>query len=333
MFKQRGLSLLELLIAIALGVILIGGVMQMFLSSRQVFSTQQAMSRVQESGRLAIEFISEDIRMAGFMGCLTRESEIENDLEDSFWTDFTNTSRLAQGIAGYAAGAAGLPEGLSPAPTANTDILVVRYAGGVASVVVNAPVPEGGGVAEVKSGELHIAGNGSQLNTGSLLVSNCVAARIFSATGIDAGDTSSTIKHGGNWPSTIVGRFSDFYPGAEVLSVNTIVYYIGENPAGRPSLYRSEGGQTPQELIDGIENMVLRFGAEGTYKAAADLKSEADWEVVDSVRVEFVVQGNEINVLESPQAYTLTGVSVDGPADRRLRQVFASTVAIRSRVK
>lgn len=306
----------------------------MFLSSRQVFSTQQAMSRVQESGRLAIEFISEDIRMAGFMGCLTRESEIQNDLDDSFWTDFTNSKRLAQGIAGYAAGATGLPEGLSPAPTANTDILVVRYAGGVASVVVNAPVPEGGGE-PVASGEgvLHIAGNGSQLKTDSLLVSNCVAARIFSATGLDAGDTTSTIKHDGNWPSTIVGRFSDFYPGAEVLSVNTIVYYIGQNPAGRPSLYRSEGGQTPQELIDGIENMVLRFGAEGVYKAAADLKSEAEWEAVDSVRVEFVVQGNEINVLESPQAYTLTGAPVAGPADRRLRQVFASTVAVRSSIK
>ena len=67
--EQRGLSLVELMIAIALGMVLMLGVMQMFLSSRVVFSTQQGMSRIQETGRLAIEFLSRDIRMAAYYGC------------------------------------------------------------------------------------------------------------------------------------------------------------------------------------------------------------------------------------------------------------------------
>lgn len=312
--------------------------MQMFLSSRQVFSTQQALSRVQESGRLAMEFISEDIRMAGFMGCLTRESEIQNDLndsEDSFWADFTTSKRLAKGVRGYAAGDGSLPT-LVPTPMSSTDVLVVRYASGLPSVVVDPPLPEGAETPVVVAGELHVAGSAGQLGAvgSSLLVSNCVAARIFNSTGVSVDGTRTKISHGGSWPGAIVNRFSNFYPGAEVSAVSTVVYYIGANPDGRPSLYRREGAGQSQELIDGIENMVLRFRLDGELKSLSELAAltEDAWDRVDSVRVDFLVQSNETNVLESPQAYSLAGVNVAGPADRRMRQVFGSTVAMRSRV-
>src|SRR5690554_5044513 len=79
MRKQQGLSLVELMISITLGLVLMTGVMQMFLSSRTVFSTHQAISRIQENGRLAMEFISQDVRMAGFMGCMSRDRDMVSD--------------------------------------------------------------------------------------------------------------------------------------------------------------------------------------------------------------------------------------------------------------
>src|SRR5690606_41393549 len=114
------LSLIELMIAITLGLVLMAGVMQVFLSSRITFSTHQAMSRVQETGRLAMEFLSRDIRMAGFMGCASRSPgavfmDTAGDL-GGLQKDFE------KGIEGFTSPVAGLTT------KAGTDVLVVRTA-------------------------------------------------------------------------------------------------------------------------------------------------------------------------------------------------------------
>ncbi|ARU27615.1 hypothetical protein CBR65_09340 [Cellvibrio sp. PSBB006] len=93
MRKQAGLSLIELMIAITLGLILMAGVIQVFLSSRVTFATQQAMSRVQETGRLAVEFMARDIRMAGYMGCTSRSGL--SLTQQVMWQDSTETLRRA----------------------------------------------------------------------------------------------------------------------------------------------------------------------------------------------------------------------------------------------
>lgn len=63
---QQGLSLVELLIAMALGLMLTVGALQMMLSSQTMFSTTDSLSRIQENGRFALEFISKNVRMAGY---------------------------------------------------------------------------------------------------------------------------------------------------------------------------------------------------------------------------------------------------------------------------
>ncbi|MGD8940279.1 MAG: prepilin-type N-terminal cleavage/methylation domain-containing protein, partial [Gammaproteobacteria bacterium] len=67
--KQSGMTLIEIMIALTLGLVLTGGVIQLFLTSKQTFRMNQAMSAVQESGRFALDNISRDLRMAGFQGC------------------------------------------------------------------------------------------------------------------------------------------------------------------------------------------------------------------------------------------------------------------------
>jgi type IV pilus assembly protein PilW len=67
--KQAGLSLVELLIAMALGVVLLLGLIQIFEGTRASFNAADARARIQESGRFALEFIRRDARMVGHMGC------------------------------------------------------------------------------------------------------------------------------------------------------------------------------------------------------------------------------------------------------------------------
>ena len=78
---QAGLSLIELMIAMVIGLVLMTGVLQIFLGSKRVYTTQDALSRIQENGRLAVDFLSRDTRMAGYAGCASgANSNLHNGL-------------------------------------------------------------------------------------------------------------------------------------------------------------------------------------------------------------------------------------------------------------
>lgn len=67
--SQRGLTLVELMIGIALGLLVILAVTYVFSASRASYRHQESFSAVQESGRIALEVLGRDIRMAGNPGC------------------------------------------------------------------------------------------------------------------------------------------------------------------------------------------------------------------------------------------------------------------------
>lgn len=64
--RQRGFSMVEILVALMISVFLIAGVIQLFLGSKQTYRFHDALSRLQENGRLALDTMARDIRMAGF---------------------------------------------------------------------------------------------------------------------------------------------------------------------------------------------------------------------------------------------------------------------------
>jgi len=63
--RQKGLSLVELLIAMVLGLLLTVGALQMMLSSQTIYNTTDTLSRIQENGRFSLNFLAKGIRMAG----------------------------------------------------------------------------------------------------------------------------------------------------------------------------------------------------------------------------------------------------------------------------
>jgi type IV pilus assembly protein PilW len=63
---QRGLTLVELMIALALGLLLVAGVGAVYLGSNQTYRTAQAGARIQETGRYALDVIGRSLRQAGF---------------------------------------------------------------------------------------------------------------------------------------------------------------------------------------------------------------------------------------------------------------------------
>jgi type IV pilus assembly protein PilW len=63
---QCGLTLVEILVALVISAFLMAGVIQLFLGSKQTYRSHDALSRIQENGRFALETMSRDIRAAGY---------------------------------------------------------------------------------------------------------------------------------------------------------------------------------------------------------------------------------------------------------------------------
>jgi type IV pilus assembly protein PilW len=65
--SQRGLTLVELMIALGLGLLLVAGVGAVYLGSSQTYRVSQDGARIQESGRYALDVIGRSLRQAGYL--------------------------------------------------------------------------------------------------------------------------------------------------------------------------------------------------------------------------------------------------------------------------
>lgn len=79
--KQAGIGLVEIMVALVIGLVLMAGVFQIFQSNRTTYRVAEAMARVQENGRYAMMFLSRDLRMAGYSGC-SKELPLESTLKN-----------------------------------------------------------------------------------------------------------------------------------------------------------------------------------------------------------------------------------------------------------
>jgi type IV pilus assembly protein PilW len=70
---QTGLSLIELMIAITLGILLTSAMISLFINSKKSYRINENMSRLQENAKFAMTFISRDIRMADYRACETSD--------------------------------------------------------------------------------------------------------------------------------------------------------------------------------------------------------------------------------------------------------------------
>ncbi|WP_435100667.1 PilW family protein [Arhodomonas sp. AD133] len=66
---SAGFSLVELMIAMVIGLVLIAGIVQVFVASRSTYAVADGLARLQENGRFAIGFLTRDLRVSGQTGC------------------------------------------------------------------------------------------------------------------------------------------------------------------------------------------------------------------------------------------------------------------------
>ena len=83
--RQWGFTLVELLVAMAIAGALLAGIVQVFIGSKATYRVVEDLSRIQESGRFALDMMAWDVRMAGYKGCYSGVSgnEVKNVLKNA----------------------------------------------------------------------------------------------------------------------------------------------------------------------------------------------------------------------------------------------------------
>lgn len=355
MTRQRGMTITELMVATLVAMLLLGGMMQIFLSSKQTYTVQEGLSRLQENGRFAMDILQRETRMAANLGCVAR-AQVFNNLN--------NASALAydfeSGLRGFEANGTGTGASYTitatnptpatggtnwtpnlPAPLASntvipgTDVLVVRYVGTDTMPLM-----------ATNDGLELIVHDEHDFEQGELLaVTDCTKASIFQATTIGA-DFLVHAQGGGFNPGNALspwGGNQTYTIGSEIGRVHFYAFYIGQGADGSPSLFqqrlnRAGNAVTPfaEELIDGVESMQILYGVDTNGDQQLDqyvtANAVSDWDSVLSVRIALLLRTPEnIQPELNENNYTVNGTLIRPVADQRQRRVFSTTITLRNR--
>ncbi|MCP4390000.1 MAG: hypothetical protein GY802_17030 [Gammaproteobacteria bacterium] len=320
--KQLGISLVEILVALVISVFLLAGIVQVYTGNKAAFSFTNALAEIQENGRFALDTMSQDLRLAGEWGC------IEFDSTDT--DNINNTIAAAKGGAYVAQYHDFVGEEAIEGTDGATDTIIVR-GGRPGQANVENPFEI------AASADLVVTKGGDFGQDDIILVARCGANDLLIDAEADilevVSNTSESITKN---RLVLDGNKSQvFEKDAMVIELQTVTYSIGAGVRG-PALFRQVFDQAPVELVEGVEDMQIRYGIDDDGDGFANVYLPAsnalDYEQVVSVRVQLLVRSLDDFVTEDAQTYTFNAAPPVTPADRRIRQVFGTTIALRNRI-
>lgn len=362
-----GAGLVEIMVALTVGLFLMGGVIQIYLGSKQSYNTAENLSRMQENLRFAAEMIAADIRMAGFMPCRMTDRTVNvlnSGPGNNFFThgisglDGDHADSPPTGVANHGSGAISNGAGqLYEKWKTGTDIVSVLRGGEDSFSVVD----HNATAAQFKINKLSTLADGD-----IVLVCDMIQSSVFQIT--QTSSTNVTIVHNtGTNPApgnctkglgyplpapppncTTNGTPYEYGPDSHLVTLEEYHYFIGNNAAAVPTLYKGRlistaGSQSlaAQELVEGIEDMQVLYGVDGDGDGNPDRFVRADevldvtgasWNSVVAVRLGFLAQTpEEVAQSTDTRSYNLAGTSITGTSDRRQRYVYNTTIKIRNR--
>ena len=310
--QQRGFSLVEMMLAMLIGIIIMGGILSVYTNTRDLQRSSEDQVNLVTDARFALETIGYDLRHAGVFGgtnlpslvsCRTGDASCPTMMPlatgDCFNQWYINIDQPVFG------GESVPPGGYSCILNhqANTDVLVVRYADSNAVATADL-VP---GTAYVRS--------------------NYISGQLFMGTAQpvipdDAG--------------TLTGNHQ-LYSRA---------YYISDftnTPGdGLPSLRRVDliaGPQVQDQLIlPGATNLQVQYGEDldedGAIDKFVNADAVTDFTKVYAVRLWVLIKTeNEELGLNTARTYTIAGNTINIPNDGYRRLLISSVVKMRNMVK
>ena len=311
--RQTGFSLIELMVALVLGLILTSGVISVYITSKNTYNVNTALGAVQEHGRFSLMFMDPQIRMAGYWGC-RKTAPIPNYVASDSIYDYTSA------VFGYEATGTGVGGSLdlnanpsyettppqnaalwSPALNASgtvlynaikstalrgSDIFMIRYVNSNPPALIAPTYGDG-----TDPGNLYVSTNDNGVNdtsyfatNGYAVVSACsatVAPQAFKVTAIDT--AAGTVSY-----ASLLAHYTSALATGNLGVAVTYVYWVGKGADNGPSLYQgvvnNDGSFSTRELVSGVENMQVLYGVDtdsdadhvpNRFETASDVQNEA----------------------------------------------------------
>ncbi len=340
--NARGVTLIELMVALVLGLIVSGAALALFSTNKQTYIASESLARIQEAERTAFELMARDVREGGGNACEKGldVANIVNPVAGSvpWYADFGG------GVRGYggATAFAGAPFGTGMQNrVSGTDAIELKSTVSSGIVILNQP---GGPSADIK---LNTVANG--FADGDIVMAcNFDHAAVFQIEQVNGGGVNVVHNTGnsqnpGNcskglgFPAvcTTNGTYYDYgsNPPGMLAKLRATRWYIGYNSRttgmGQPSrsLYQSSVVNTAgtltiinNEITQGVRDMQLSYlllGANTYVDAASPTITAADWlsDKVVAVKIDLTLEGDD-------------RIATSGAA---LQRHLEHTVAIRNR--
>jgi len=321
MHHARGFSLVELMVALVIGLLVLAAVSTVMVNSKKNYTVQDSLARLQENARVAVDFISRDLRTAGYYGCSSDNAAVNNTVTLSGVNSLYDVGNRIEAVENgsatwYPTGIANTDLGLTGI-VPGTDALTLRYMNGAGVPIIPPFMTDPTAALAINPG--------SGLKKGDIvMVADCSSADVFQITS-DAPDTSGTLEHAvgvgspGNAVAQLGKNLDKTYEDKSFIATLTAVRYFvgarcttatgakcatGENNGAicttadsckcdnehRCSLFRQFNGNI-EELVEGIESMQVLYGEDTDVPAdrVANVYVSGDlvtsWLRVVSVRV------------------------------------------------
>lgn len=325
----RGFSLIELMIALVVGLLVVAAAGGIFISNKRTYAATETLGRLQENGRVAFELMARELREAGGTPC-GKNLPVANTIVPA-----TSATDFADGLRGYRAGEAyagldGAGVGQRVVGTAAIEI----KSGGSADVTVTKHNPA--------AATIHVNTTEHGFNPGDvLLICDYTQATIFLQTGPKNNVLHINHNTGNNpgpefnglqndckslsYPSCVGDKAKDgkeYNENAIIAKFSSTIWYIGNNSRGGRSLFRRALNQAPEEVTEGINDMRLSYLLIGGSNYNASIAAN-DWREVSAVRIELDMEAT---------TGALSAREIQGTDGLALNRPLFHTVTLRNRV-
>jgi type IV pilus assembly protein PilW len=303
---MRGLSLVEVMVAMTIGLVVLLGVIGIMGANRQNLRITESLSESQENARMAFELIARDVRQARDTSCGAIQGI--GNLNTQWWGIW----RPIQGFAGTDATTAVAIGSAANERVTNTQALQLLGSGEVRIIKT------------ITGATLELQTAAGSLNGGPVIVCDLQTASLHTVTAAAAATITLA-------PAVVVSSVDS--PQFQVARLTAVTWYIGNNgraDEGGRSLFRvsllPNGRTATEEILPGVVNMGMRYHVTGGADFIAE-SAVADWDTVNAIELTLTAESTQRNVTSD----ATPGSDLVG-SDGRIRRQITHVITLRNTI-